>query len=227
MKNGIMLKSLLYKEWIKIRVVAVAALGISIVALANIFLKVRHDILFTDAANYWYSFLFRGASYFDILRYMPLLFGLAVALAQYVPEIVNRRIKLTFHLPMSENGVLIRMHLFGTAVLTLLLILTLGLFSAGSAIFFPANIVKASVVTMLPWFMGGVATYFLVALILLEPVWLYRGLYTLIAAGYITFYYKGAAIEAYRPMLLPLALITILIGSVVLFSGYRFRKGEM
>ena len=47
-----MLKSLIYKEWIKIRLVVWIALGLSLVALINIFLKVRHDILFVDAANY-------------------------------------------------------------------------------------------------------------------------------------------------------------------------------
>ena len=80
---------------------------------------------------------------------------------------------------------------------------------------------------MLPWFLGGVATYFLVALILLEPMWIYRGLYTVVAAGFITVFYSGASIGAFSPVLLPLAVITLLLSNVVLFSGYRFRKGEM
>jgi hypothetical protein len=103
----------------------------------------------------------------------------------------------------------------------------LGLFTAGSAIFFPSNIISASLLTMMPWFLGGMATYFLVALILLEPMWLYRGLYASVAAGFITVFYTGASIGAFRQVLIPLALITLLLSLVVLFSGYRFRKGEM
>ncbi len=222
-----MFKSIVYKEWIKIRLVVWIALGLSIIALVNIFLKVRHDILFVDAANYWYSFLFRGSTYFSILKFLPFVAGLAVAVAQYFPETVNKRIKLTFHLPVSENGVLISMHFFGALVLAGHLLIILGFFTAGSAIFFPGNIIRASLLTMLPWFLGGIATYFLVALVLLEPMWIYRGLYAAVAAGMVTIFYSGAAIGAFKPVLLPLALITLLLSCVVLFSGYRFRKGEM
>lgn len=222
-----MLKSLIYKEWIKIRLVVWIALGLSLVALVNIFLKVRHDILFVDAANYWYSFLFRGVTFFSILKFLPFIIGLAVAIGQYFPETVNKRIKLTFHLPVSENGVLIWMHTFGALVILTLFMVVLVLFTAGSAIFFPSNIIRASLLTMMPWFLGGMATYFLVALILLEPMWIYRGLYTAVAAGFVTVFYTGASIGAFRPVLMPLALITLLLSFVVLFSGYRFRKGEM
>ena len=81
-----MLKSLIYKEWIKIRLVVWIALGLSLVALINIFLKVRHDILFVDAANYWYSFLFRGVTFFSLLKFLPFIIGLAIAIAQYFPK---------------------------------------------------------------------------------------------------------------------------------------------
>ena len=222
-----MFKSILYKEWIKIRLVVLISLGLSLLALINIFLKVRHDILFVDAANYWYSFLFRGATYFGILKFLPFAVGLGVAIAQYIPETVNKRIKLTFHLPVSENGILLRMHAFGSAVLLALFMSVLVLFTAGSAIFFPLNIIGASLITMAPWFLGGLATYFLMALILLEPVWLFRGLYTVVAAGFVTVFYAGAAIGAFRPVLLPLTILILLLSIVVLFSGYRFRKGEM
>jgi hypothetical protein len=222
-----MLKSLLYKEWIKIRLVVWIALGLSLMALINIFLKVRHDILFVDASNYWYSFLFRGVTFFSILKFLPFIVGLSIAIAQYFPETVNKRIKLTFHLPASENGLLIWMHAFGALVLLTLFLVVLGIFTAGSAIFFPSNIIRASLLTMMPWFLGGMATYFLVALILLEPMWLFRGLYAAVAAGFITIFYTGASIGGFKPVLIPLALITLLLSFVVLFSGYRFRKGEM
>jgi hypothetical protein len=222
-----MLKSIIYKEWIKIRLVAYASLAIGLLALVNIFLTVKHDILFNDATNYWYSFLFRGVVYFGILKFFPLVVGGGVAISQYFPETVNKRIKLTFHLPVSENGILIRMHLFGTAVLASVFGLIVLLFVAGSAVFFPSNIIVPSLISMAPWFLGGFATYFLLALILLEPTWLYRGLYSVIAAGFITVFYLRTYIGGYEYMLKHLAFITILLSIVVLFSGYRFRKGEM
>ena len=119
------------------------------------------------------------------------------------------------------------MHTFGALVILTVFLVVLALFTAGSAIFFPSNIIRASLLTMMPWFLGGMATYFLVALILLEPMWIFRGLYTAVAAGFVTVFYTSASIGAFKPVLMPLALITLLLSLVVLFSGYRFRKGEM
>lgn len=222
-----MFKSLIYKEWIKIRLVVYASLILGLLALINIFLKVRHDILFVDAANYWYSFLFRGTTYFAILKFLPFIIGAGVAVAQYFPETVNKRIKLTFHLPYNENGLLIRMHSFGAAVLAGLFATFIVLFIAGSSIFLPSEIIEASLLTLAPWFLGGFATYFLLALILLEPLWLYRAFYSVVAAGFVTLFFARATIGGFAPILWALVTITALLSCAVLFSGYRFRKGEM
>jgi hypothetical protein len=221
------MRSIIYKEWIKIRWTFLAFLVLGIVALAIMFLKVRHDILFVDAVNYWYSFLFRGYPYFSLLKFLPLVAGLGIALAQYFPETVSKRIKLTFHLPVRENEILLKMHAFGAGCIIGMFLFFFLIFVAGSFIYFPSEIIRPSLITIAPWFLGGLATYFITALVLLEPIWLYRGLYTVVGAGFITFFYSYGAIGAYKPVLLSLAILTLLLSIVVLFSGYRFRKGEM
>jgi hypothetical protein len=221
------MKSIIYKEWIKIRWTFLAFFSLGIIALAIMFLKVRHDILFVDAVNYWYSFLFRGSPYFTLLKFLPLVAGLGISIAQYFPETVNKRIKLTFHLPVKENEILLKMHFFGSACIAAMFLFFIVAFIAGSFIYFPSEIIKPSLITITPWFLGGIATYFLTALVLMEPIWLYRGLYTVVSAGFITFFYSGAVIGGYKPVLPALAIFMILLSIVVLFSGYRFRKGEM
>ncbi len=222
-----MLKSLIYKEWIKIRWLALAILVAGILMQINIFLKVRHDIIFVDAANYWYSVLFRNYQYFGSLKFLPLIGGLGLAIAQYFPETVNKRIKLTFHLPVDEDEILIKIQTFG-AMSLIAIFLLLGLFFfVGSSIFFPAEIIIPALLSSAPWFMGGLASYFLVGFILLEPIWLYRGLYAVLGAGFINFFYVSANPGGYAPVLPMLTLLTLLAGFFLLFSGYRFRKGEM
>ncbi len=222
-----MFKAIIYKEWIKIRLVVYASLVLGLLALINIFLNVRHDILFVDAANYWYAFLFRGVIYFGILKFLPFIMGGGIAIAQYFPETVSKRIKLTFHLPYRENTLLIRMHAFGAGMLAAIYAVIILLFIGGSAIFFPSGIIIDSLLTLAPWFLGGLATYFLVALILMEPMWLYRAFYAIVSAGFVTLFYKIDSIGGYKHLLAFLALLTLLLSCVVLFSGYRFRKGEM
>jgi hypothetical protein len=221
------MKSIYYKEWIKIKRVFSASLVLGILALSFIFIKVRHDILFSDAAGYWYSFLFRGSPYYTLLRFLPLVTGLGIAIAQYFPETVDKRIKLTFHLPVRENEILIRMHFFGAASLTALFVLFYTIFITGSSIFFPSDIIVPALISITPWFLGGLATYFMVALILLEPVLLYRVLFGIVGAGFVSFFSLRAGIGGYKPILITLSALTILVSVVILFSGYRFRKGEM
>jgi len=222
-----MWKSLIYKEWLKIRWTAAAFLGLGILVLINILLEIRHDILFVDATNYWYSVLFRGYNYSYMLKFIPFLAGLGIAVAQYFPETVNRRIKLTFHLPIRENKVLMGMHLFGLGSILAIYAVLLVIFLAGSRIYFPHEIVDSAMITATPWFLGGLATYFMAALILLEPVWTYRVLYAIVAYGFVSLYYIRAGLTCYGPAIPGLAILTVLASIVVLFSGYRFRKGEM
>jgi hypothetical protein len=221
------MKSIIYKEWIKIRWALFAFLLFGVIALVMMLLKVRHDIYFVDAANYWYSFLFRGSAYYMLMKFIPLVAGLGTAVAQYFPETINKRIKLTFHLPVRENEILLKMHLFGATCLITVFLIQIVIFILGSSFFFPSDIIIPSFFSILPWFLGGVATYFITALILLEPIWLYRGFFTVIGGGFISFFYLNTVIGGYKPALLLLAALTFLTAVVVLFSGYRFRKGEM
>ncbi len=222
-----MWNSIFYKEWLKIRWTALAFLGLGVLVLLNIILKVRHDILFVDATNYWYSVLFRGYNYASMLKFLPFLAGLSIAVAQYFPETVNRRIKLSFHLPIRENKVLMMMHGFGLASLLLVYLLWLACFVLCSSIYFPPEIWERILLTATPWFLGGAATYFLASMILLEPMWPYRVLYALIAYGFVSLFFLRTGMGSYKPAIPGLLILTVLSSIVVLFSGYRFRKGEM
>jgi hypothetical protein len=221
------MRSIIYKEWIKIRWALSGILVLGIIALGMMFLRVRHDIIFVDAANYWYSFLFRGTPYYNLLKYIPLVGGLGLAIAQYFPETVSRRIKLTFHLPVSENEILLKMHLFGAACLFVIFLLLIVTFLIISGMFFPSDIYFPSLISILPWFLGGLAAYFMSALVLLEPIWLYRGIFTVLGGGFISLFYYNSVIGGYKPVIVTLLVLTLGASVTILFSGYRFRKGEM
>ena len=103
---------MIFKEWVKVRWFLLLYTLLAVLAVAYIFIRVRHDITFHEANNYWYFILFQGHSWFRLLRYIPLAGGLVLAVAQYFPETVNKRIKLTFHLPVEENRSLLMMMQF-------------------------------------------------------------------------------------------------------------------
>ena len=49
-----------------------------------------YNVCYTKLLRYWYSFLFRGRAYFMVLKFLPFVIGLAIAIAQYFPETVNK-----------------------------------------------------------------------------------------------------------------------------------------
>jgi len=222
-----MWKSLIYKEWLKIRWFLFIFTVAGLVVTGYIFLRVQHDFTFNEAKNYWYLVLFQGFRFFDHLKFIPLAGGLAIGIAQFFPETVNKRIKLTFHLPLKENLSLLMMMLFGTICLLASYILVILFFLILSTLFFPSNIIIPVLVAVAPWFFAGLMGYYLVALIILEPVWKFRVLYLLVAAAIIPVFLETALSGSYAPALPWLVLLTVMAAFSLLFSGYRFRKGEM
>lgn len=201
---------------------------IGLLITGNIFLKVQHDILFREANNLWYFILFQGYSYFGgLIKYLPLVIGAALSIAQFVPEITSKRIKLTFHLPIEENRILLMMLGFGFACLFLTFLVIYLLFIGLSHHFFAPEIVSAANISVVPWFMAGLTAYFMIAMVVLEPVWKYRVFYIIVTYFCIMLYMEPSLPGSYAPLNGKLAIVTILSSISLLFSAYRFRKGEM
>jgi len=224
-----MWKSIVYKEWLKTRWFAIIYLLLSILAIANLFLKVQHDLTFNEAQKYWYMVVFQNLKYFKhgFFIVLPLLGALTIAVAQYFPETVSKRIKLSYHLPLNENKMLLTMMLYGTICILIISVVTFLLFVGLSFIWFPAEIVTGAAITIAPYFLSGFAVYFLTALMVLEPVWKYRFLYLIVAAIFVPVYFTRVVIGGYLPALPLLTVFTVILSISLLFSGYRFRKGEM
>ncbi|MCF8380709.1 MAG: hypothetical protein K9H49_14140 [Bacteroidales bacterium] len=222
-----MYKSVFYKEWIKTKWFLILLSLIGLLAVGNIFLKVQHNITFNGANKYWYLILFQNQLYFKSLKFVPLLIGLTIALIQYIPEIMDKRIKLTFHLPINEDKILLIMLGYGTFGLVVSFGLIFSFFSIMSSHYFGKEIVDAAIISVLPWFLAGLAAYFLAALVILEAIWKYRALYFIAAASFLLLFFEGGIAGSYSPVNFKLIILTLLISISLIFSAYRFRKGEM
>ena len=222
-----MYKSIIYKEWLKIKWFVLGFTALGLLAIGYIFLMLQHSFVFSGGKNVWYSSQFMGYQYFLYFKFIPLLGGILLATAQYIPEIASKRIKLTFHLPLKENKVLFMMHSFGAIALFASYLVIFAVFAGLSRMFFPSQIVIDAIISIFPWFMGGLTAYFLVALVVLEPIWLYKFLFALVAGFFVTIFVKSPDTASYAPANPGLLILTLLSSIAVLFSAYRFRKGEM
>lgn len=222
-----MWKSIVYKEWLKIRKVSILSFAVGVLFVIGIYLTVRHDLIISDAESFWNSIVNRRYIFFTVFEYVPLIMGLAITVAQFVPEVIDKRIKLTLHLPLNEETVVLRMVGFGLAVTLGIFAVLFMMFYGAGLYYFPSEIVRMAGLTIAPWFLAGVAAYLLGAFVILEPVWKYRILYILFSASFLHLFFKSSLAGAYGPVL-PLLVILVGMCSIsTLFSIYRFRKGEM
>jgi len=221
-----MLMAVFYKEWLKLRWFLLLYTLLGIIAITYIFLALKHSFDFSGIRNIWGAILFQGNQFYEIFKFVPLAGGVIVALAQYLPEISNKRIKLAFHLPLEENKVLLAMQALGAGCLFIAFLIFIGLIGFISLAYFPIEIVGDSVVTILPWLLAGFSAYFIVAFVVLEPSWVFRFLYSLIGTSFLFIHFLPAGIAGYGPATTGLSVLCVLLACSSLFTGYRFRKGE-
>lgn len=61
---------------------------------------------FQGGSHLWEILLSRDVVFIETLTYIPLLAGLLLAIVQFVPEMQQKRLKLTLHLPYPQNRML-------------------------------------------------------------------------------------------------------------------------
>lgn len=222
-----MLKAILYKEWIKLRWAVIVIAGLTVLSLAYSVSMINYYVEFQGAFQNWMYVIGKSLLLKNIVfvKVLPLITGLAFALIQFVPEMTNKRMRLSYHLPISEKKLLLSSVGIGYMfLLAEILFLFFGLWLAVSMTY-PAEIVSKLLMSTIPWFLGGSAIYFMGAFIILEPSWTYRIIYGVMAYGLISKYYEASTYDQYQT-LWAYILIVAVMPLTVMFAGHRFRRGS-
>ncbi len=220
-----MYKAIIYKEWIKLRAAFWLLLIIDLLVLLQILLTVSYNIRIHSGEIYWYNVIFRNDLFYNSLLYIPLLIGLVVLAVQFTPEIVADRLKLTLHLPASDQFILLSTVSVGTIIiLTLYLIILLGLFIV-TLLFFPWQIYNSALLSMLPKFLAGLVLYWAGAMIFVESKWAKRIILTFLALTFVETLLLGNYFEIYTRVMPVMFLISLILSVSILISGHRYRRG--
>ncbi len=220
-----MKKAIFYKEWIKMHaflpIMAVALLGFTAYAL----LRINRAVTLKGAAHLWQIMLDKEVVFIEILRFLPAIAGLLLALVQFIPEMSHKRLKLTLHLPFPQRAMILWMTSTGLVTLTALFALQAlmlwGYFHHLTA----AELTSRALLTALPWWFAGLTLYQLTAWICLEPTWYRRVINMLISAGIVRMFFMSDVPQAYDGMWV--YMIILLAGSLFLplLSVHRFKQG--
>lgn len=220
-----MLQALFYKEWIKTRKVILVATILFACFITYSFINIEQLFRINGAVQTWVNIILKDITLLSGLEYLPILFGILLALAQYVPEMTNKRLKLTLHLPLSETKTIFSMLLYGFVTLIILFVITYGILISGMNCYLPREIIMASVWTSLPWFFAGIIGYFLSAWICIEPVWRQRIFNTIIGICLLSFFFIDSKSGAYASFLPYMVICLILVFFYPFYSMSRFKDG--
>ncbi|MCI5742423.1 hypothetical protein [Phocaeicola faecicola] len=218
-------KALSYKEWVKTRKFVFVVLLLLAAVTVYAYIDVTYSIRVNEAVNVWYGFIFQGMSVSGLMMYLMPLSGIAMAIVQFVPEMTNKRLKLTLHLPASETRLVSAMLLFGYGVLLVLYLASMGLLSLLVGRILPAEVICMMVSQLLPWAMAGLAGYGFTVWICVEPSWKQRLFNMLISLGLLAVFFVSLYPGTYSGFVWGMMLILISSFVFPFYSCVRFKQG--
>lgn len=220
-----MLKAIYYKEWIKThRMVGLLAI-LFIALLVYSFITINQSFRLLGSVQAWNAYLLKDIVLLSHLKWTPLLAGLILALSQFIPEMVNQRLKLTLHLPLPESRTISYLLSYGLIVLGGLFVISYIALWGMLRYYYPAEITGSVLVTTLPWFIAGIPAYLLTSWIAMESKWRQRIGNGIAAVCFLAYFFIDAIPGGYTPFIPFLVVLTLISFAFPFFSARRFKEG--
>lgn len=186
-----MFKSIFLKEWLKIKYPLFFLLIFSIIILSYFAFDLNFQFSTIEPESMmWYRFIHLEHKPHFILYYFYLFVGIIVATSQFLPEIIQKRLKLTLHLPLNifKN---IFLHLF-IGIIFICLIITLFSIPLLRIIsdYYPKEIVQVVFEDSLFFTLISLLTYIFISLLIMEQnriKQLLKAVFTLLFLFYFSF----------------------------------------
>jgi hypothetical protein len=221
-----MIKALLYKEWLKTRWFILALTIVGLLLHVYMFLRVGRSFRLVGAEHIWDVVITRNQFLFSDIKYLPLLSGIILGLSQFIPEISNKRIKLTFHLPLSEIKITSWMVGYGFTMLIGLFSIQFAGLLMGMRTLFAPEIVSNGALTVLPWYIAGLWAYLSCVFISVEPSWRMRIPNLLLSTGLIRILFLSDFPASYLKIPFTMILVTGLFILFLWLSVFRLKIGR-
>lgn len=221
-----MKKAIFYKEWIKLRWTWGLLMGVCSCFTGYALLRILRVVEFKGVAHVWEILLTKEVVFIDILKYVPLIAGILVAVVQFVPEMQQKRLKLTLHLPFPQARMIRLMLGFGLFLLLTVFVANYICLAAYLYRILAPELAGRILLTALLWYLAGVTAYFLASWICLEPAWHRRVFNLLVAAAALRVFFLSDSPQAYDPALLTLLVFVVCVAGFPWLSVRRFTLGK-
>ncbi|MCM1451616.1 MAG: hypothetical protein NC102_05120 [Clostridium sp.] len=219
-------KAIFKKEWLKTRMAAAVSLILCMSMAIYAILKINRLVALKGADHLWMIMLLKDNTFIDAIQYTTIISALIIGIAQMAPEMAQKRLKLTLHLPYPQTRMILLM--LGVGLVELFVIYALQCVSI--AVFYskiiPASLVWRVVLTSLPWYFAGFIAYLFTAAVCLEGTWLRRAVLALLGICAVMICYLQPAPEAYNGMMWLIIVFAFVLALLPLGSVLRFKEGR-
>jgi hypothetical protein len=212
-----------FKEFVKLRTGWLVLLVLSAAFLAWVGLETRQLFRLDHPEVVWYRVIALGQVHYAPLRFVPLITGLVFACMQFLPEMRDERLRLALHLPVDSNVVILGHLAAGAAGLGLLLGCEAAFVAGLTLHYFPAEVARTALLTILPWLLAGLVGYLGQAIVLLEPGLKRRVFYMLLTAGLVAPLFEHVSPGGYARALPWFFAVPPLLALGALLPAGRFR----
>ncbi len=221
-----MVKSLIYKEWLKTGTMILCLFLLLALFTAYDFLALGKNASLQGYGFLWTYAAVKNSILVDNLIYLPVACGLVLAAAQFIPEAYRKCLKLTLHLPMPQARTVAVMQSYGLCVLLALFILQAAALGIFLNHYLVSDIVWRILFSLLTWYCAGLCAYIWAGAIILEPAWRMRIFETVLMLALLSTFYLSSQMMAYRHGILPISAVTTLAAlPLIHYSVRRFKDG--
>ena len=221
-----MLKTILYREWIKLRTVLLITLSAEFCYAMYSCIKLKYFIRQITPVKVMGIINDNNYLFFNTLKMHFIILGIIVALLQFLPEMKNKTLKLTLHLPFDNARMLFNMLKIGMSVLLLTSAFLLLIFLGITSYYFPREVVFAYLFNLLPWILSGVFAYAMCSAVCLEQRWPLRFLIIFVLYYASKTFIMEDAFFAYKGGIIYFLIITLISLLTPYYSLKRFKEGK-
>lgn len=175
-----MIYSIIYKEFLKSYKIIMIFAVILVWSLFDTFLDVKNSIEYMTATNAILNISQMGRFDYNYIKYICLIFSIALGIAQFYPEVTNARIRLFLHLPMSHLKLISILISIGIIFLILVFSLITLIYYFILTSYYPQDIYQAINSRLVPIFLSSILCYLTTMIVFLEPQVIKKILYAAI-----------------------------------------------
>lgn len=221
-----MFQQFFYKEWLKTKWVIILLGMIHIGMIIYLMLALRSTLIASGKIETIATMIGRDMLFITPYMYIPLISSVVLALVQWLPEMQQRRIRLTLHLPVSMGLSIGSMLAFSLFALLIMFGIVACLLVVIESIWLPRELIVRALLTLGPWFIAGLMGYSVTSWIILELSWGIRIVWLAIGAPVVYVCLISSQPACYDHFLPWLIVLACTVTCLPFYSVYRLSMGK-